>query len=177
MICRKICFFRFKLASLIAKNYSYSGVEKSLLTQPCEKSFQIKLGSVGKYFRVGLEANVKTVLAVCVSDAFEVARNVSLFETHGVPLALVAVVYFHPFGKRVYNGSSDAVKTSGYFVTLTAEFSSGVKYGENHRKSRNPHFVMYLRRNSASVVLYRYASVGMKYYLDTIAVSRHRLVD
>ena len=67
---------------------------------------------------------------------------------------VTVLVHFHfqPLGKGVDDRRADAVKTAGYFVSAAAEFTAGVKNGQNDGNRRNAQFFINADRNAAAVV-------------------------
>ena len=154
------------LASLVAQNDVRSAVEECLLAQTVEKSVVIEHRRFGKNLRVGLEADVKTVIGG-VPLASEGTGYVSSFKSFSISFSVVAVVDLYPLGKRVYYRRADAVKTAREFVAVASEFSSRVKHGVDHLKRGDSHFGVDITRNSASVVANRYRVILVDGYLDT----------
>ena len=164
-----------KRSTLVAQIDVNTAVEERLLTQTLEKCVVIENDFL-EHFGVGQEANVETV-TVGRSLLFEGASHVTAFKTFGVTLALVAVIDFYPRGKRVYNRCTNAVKTSGIFITVTAKFAACVQNGINHLKRGNTHFGVNTTRDAAAVVLNGYTVIRVEGDFDTLTAACQSLVD
>ena len=164
-----------KNSTLVAQIDVYAAVEERLLTQTLEQSVVIKNDFL-EHFGVGQETNVETV-TVGFSLLAERTCNVTALKTLGVTLALVAVIDFYPRGKRVYNRCTNAVKTSGIFVAVTAEFAACVQNGVNHLKSGDAHFGVNTTRNAATVVLNGHTVIRVEGDFDTLTAACQSLVD
>ena len=89
----------------------------------------------------------------------------------------MAVFDFRPYGKRVHDGSADAVQAARELITARAEFSPCVKHGEYDLRRRDSKLCVHTARDAASVVLNGYASVRMKGHFYLRTYPRHRFVD
>ena len=79
----------------------------------------------------------------------------SFFISLSVYLSFVADLNFKPVRKCVYNGSSYSVKSTGYLVSSTAEFTAGMKHGKYNLYRRESCFVIDPHRNTTSVIYNR----------------------
>ena len=64
-----------------------------------------------------------------------------------------------PGRKCIYNRSTYTVTSSGYLISSTSKFSSGMKNRKYNLKSRFSCFMIRSHRNTASVILYCYGII------------------
>ena len=67
-------------------------------------------------------------------------------------MSVLGYFNLHPFGKRIHNGGTDAVKTAGNLITASAEFTAGVKNSQNDRNGRQALLFIDADRNTTSVI-------------------------
>ena len=79
----------------------------------------------------------------------------SFFISLSVHLPFVADLNLKPVRKRIYNGSSYTVKSTGYLVSSTAEFTAGMKHGKYNLYRRESRFVVDPYRNTTSIIYNR----------------------
>ena len=84
--------------------------------------------------------------------------------------------YFKPFRKCVYYRCTYSVKSSGYFVSSSAEFSSCMKYSKYNFNCRKSRFVINTDRNTSSVITHCNRIIFVNIYLYFIAISRQSFV-
>ena len=161
--------------TLVAQTDIDAAVEERLLAQTLEERIIIEHRLL-EHFGVGQETHVQTVIVGC-SFILERARNVTSLETLGIARSLIAVINLHPRGKRVYNGCTNAVKSSGIFVAVTAEFAACVQNGVDHLQRGNAHFGVDATRDTATVILYGYTVIRVKRDLNTLTAARQCFVD
>ena len=74
-------------------------------------------------------------------------------------------------GKCIYNRSTYTVKSSGYFISSSAEFTSGMKNGMNNFHRRNSHLRMFINRHTSSVVFHHNGIITLNGNMNRLAVT------
>ena len=171
LVCDKLLTARIRHGNLNA------GVEKRLLSHPVENGIIIKFDRFRKNFGIRHKTDIQSVLLPTGTDMQEGSCDLSSFKPFRIHLAVMAVFDFRPYGKRIHDGSADAVQAAREFITARAEFSAGVKHGEYDLRCRNAKLCVHTARNTASIVLNGYASVRMKGHFYLRTNPRHRLID
>ena len=64
------------------------------------------------------------------SGLLQIIHGFSALVTLFVAEPALINLYFKPVRQRIYDRSTYTVQTTGYFVSATAEFSAGMKYGK-----------------------------------------------
>ena len=152
-------------------------VEESLLTHTIEDGNVIKYGGFRKDFGVGHKTDVKTVLFAARADVCKRARHLTSFKAFGIHFACMTVFHLCPKRKCVDDRGTDAMKTAGEFITACAEFTACVQDRENDLQRGNTELLIDTARNTAAVILNRYAAVGVEGHLDLRTNSRHCFVN
>ena len=138
--------------SQIGENYFDSSIKKSLLTEPFQKHFIVVDCGFLKYCRVGFEHNGSTRLRRFANYLHRLVILTAVMETLIVNVFAVLNGKFQPFGKSVYNGRTNAVKTSRNLVASSSEFSARVENRINDRSRRNTLFRVDTSRYTSAVV-------------------------
>ena len=68
------------------------------------------------------------------------------------------------------------MQTAGYFVSLSAKFTTGVERGHYGLKRRYLGCLVNVDRNTATVVGNAHSVTWQKHYLDIVGKATHRLV-
>ena len=125
---------------------------------------------------VGLECNRCTGVVSGSDDFYRLAVFTAL---KPLKMDILAVVYLdlEPLGKRIYNGSANAVQTAGHLISASAELTAGMQHCKYDSGRRDTLGMVYCGRNAASVI-YNADNVIRKYrYVDLGAVTCESLVN
>ena len=74
--------------------------------------------------------------------------------------------YLKPFTECINNAGTNTMKTAGYLVTFTAEFTAGMKNGKNNFNCCNTHFRMNTCGYTTTVIGYAYYVILFNFYFD-----------
>ena len=154
----------------------HTRVQKRLLAQPGLKRFVIELRRFLEDFRVRLEAHVGT-RAVRRAAVLELANGFAAFKPLKPDFAVLIDFDFKPLGKRVHDGSADAVQATGNFISAAAEFAARVQDGEHHGHGRDADLVVNADGDTAAVVRHADDTVGQNLYVNLVAVTGEGFVD
>ena len=80
-------------------------------------------------------------------------------------------------GKGIYDRCTYPVKSAGYLVSSSAEFTSSVQNGVNYFYCRYSKFRMSVYRHTSSVVFYSNGIILVYRYVNRAAKSSQRFVD
>ncbi len=138
--------------SQIGENYFDSRIKESLLAKPFQKHLIVVYGSFLKYQGVGFEHNGSTCFRCFANYLHRLVILTAVMETLIVNVFAVLNGKLQPFGKSVYNGRANAVKTSRNLVASSAEFSAGVENRINDRSRRNTLFRVDTSRYTSAVI-------------------------
>ena len=69
-----------------------------------------------------------------------------------INFAFIADLYFKPVGQRIYNRRTNTMKTTGYLVSSTTEFTARMQNGKYNFNRRNTCFMIDTNRNTTSVI-------------------------
>src|SRR5690348_805252 len=87
---------------------------------------------------------------------FKFAYGMSARKTLAIKFAVACNFDVHPFGKRVYDGSADAVQSARSVIDFAAEFPAGMQSCHDHFERRLVgEFRMPIHGNSPAVVAHR----------------------
>ena len=111
-----------------------------------------------------------------VTDHGQFLLNFSALVTLLVYFTLVVDLNFQPVGKRIYNRRSDTVKSTGYLVSSTTEFTSCMQHGKYNFYRRKSCFVVDTNRNSTSIIDNGHRIVFIDCYINRITEARQSFV-
>ena len=111
-----------------------------------------------------------------VTDHGQFLHNLTAFVTLLIYFTLVVDLNFQPVGKCIYNRCSNAVKSTGYLVSSTTEFSSCMQYGKYNFYRRKSCFVVDTNRNSTSIIDNGHRIVFIDCYINRITEARQSFV-
>ena len=80
-------------------------------------------------------------------------------------------------GQCVHYRNPDAVQTTGHFVGVIVEFTTGVQHGHDNFCGGNAFLFMQIDRNSTAVILDRHRLVRVNNHTNLRAVARERFID
>ena len=105
--------------------------------------------------------------------------------SNGLPFFVFLFIYFtvsfyfnlHVSGKCIYDRCTYPVKSSGYFISSAAEFTSGMQNGMNYLYCRYAQLRMFVYRHTSSVIFYSDGIIFVYRYMDRAAKSSKSFVD
>ena len=125
---------------------------------------------------IRLEPDKRTML-IRLADLRQRSYNVPSFISLPVELSVHGHLNLQPFAEGVYDRGSYSVQTSGNLISVSSEFSSGMKYRKYDLHRRYSFLMMYTDRYSSSVVPYGYRIVRMDNNVYLRAESAQSLVN
>ena len=92
-------------------------------------------------------------------------------------MTALAHLDLQPRGKRIDDGSANAVQTAGNLIAAAAELAAGMQNGIHNRHSRQPCLVLHADRHAAAVILHADDVAGQDAHIDAVAIACKRFVD
>ena len=173
-IMKNFFSFVFRVAFIGEVDFD-SRVEKSLFAKAYKKGIVFIFKGLENLV-IRFEKNGSTFF-VGITDNFKVAFGNSAFKALFINVLAVFDFNFKPFGKGVYYRSAYAMKTAGYFISGTAEFTARMKNGENNGYCRDSEFCVDTDGDSSAVIRYTNKVSGKDFNIDIGAITRKGFVD
>ena len=143
----------------IPKHNFQAPVQKGQFPQPRRQGFLVKF-NLFENFRIGPKGGFGAGFAGFAHFFHLGYRNAALVLL--APHRAIPVhFHFAPFRKGVHHGSTHPVQPAGYFVGIFVEFTTGVQHGHNNFQCGFIHFPMLIHRDTAAIVFYSNAFIGM----------------
>ena len=172
-----IDFGTHRILTLICQRDLQSLCQKCHLAQSGLQSLEIILC----HFKHGLirqEAYRCTSLAWQTgSNYFQRIAHFSSLISLTIDLTFTVNCNFQPVRQCIYNRCPNAMKSSGYFVSSTAEFSSRMKNSKYHLNCRFSSFMVDACRNSTSIIFHSDRIIHVDRDLDMSAISSQCLIN
>ena len=111
-----------------------------------------------------------------VSHHFQAVHGLASLIPLLVDFSLMTDLHLQPGGKGIYYRSAHSVKTSGYLVSASAEFSPCMEHRKDHFHRRDSGFMIDPYRNTSSVIYHRDGIVFIHRYLYGITEPGQRFI-
>ena len=159
-------FFFFLVCSGIFQNDTQTFCQERHLTKTLFQNIVI-INSFFKDFLIRQERYLCSCLfRITDTNLFQRIHGMSSFITLLIFLTFTADRNFQPFRQCIYNRGTYTVKSTGYFVSSTAKFTTRMKNGKYNFYCRYSCFVIDSYRNTSSVINYGNGIIRIDSYLD-----------
>ena len=168
-------FLTLHALTLIYKDNLQAFGKESHLTEALLENVIIVYGLL-KNLLVRKESNGCSCSIPTLSSFLQRIHCLAALVTLLIPLSISADGNFQPLRQCINDRSSNTVKTAGYLVSSTAEFTSGMKNSKYNLYCRNTGFMINSNRNASSVVYNCDGVIRIDCYIDFCTVTGQCLI-
>ena len=165
-------------SSLICQRYAKSLCEKCSLSKAHHEGIVV-VYRILKYRIIREKCDLCSCLFPVLISSYNIKRlhRLTLFKAHMVDAAVLEDPYLKPVGQGIDYRCAYSVQTSRYLISSSAELAACVQYGKYYLQSRLSRLLLYIYRDSSSVVAHGDRIVLMDSYLDMCTEARQCLID
>ena len=171
--------FLFCLAFLVRTQVAQcdgdAGIQIGQLTHTTSHDVVFVFGG-GEDGGIGPELLTRTRF-VGVAHNLHVIERLSLLVFLLIDMAVAIDLRCHVLRQGVHTADAHTMKSTRDLVTALVELTAGMQHSHHHFQSALVHLLMFIHRDTTSVVLHGDGVVFIDGYFDVFAVSCHRLVD
>ena len=117
------------------------------------------------------------LIAAAFSDNLQLVHRLASLISLLVDFSLVKNPDLQPLGEGVDDGCAHTVKTSGYFISSSAEFSSGMENGKHNLNGGDSRLMINSNGDSPAVIRHSHGIILMNRNLYMIAGTCKSLID
>ena len=162
--------------AFILKNDPHAGIQERQFAQTFLQRVEIII-EVRKGRGRRKKADLGSLVAIGVTDNFEMFDGIAAFKPRDMFLAIAPDTQFQPIGQGVHHRHTHTVQTAGHLVGVLVEFPASVQLGHDNLGRRHAFAFMNIDGNPASIVPHRNAVVGVDFHLNEVGVTGQSLVN
>ena len=169
------CLARLGIRMLIRQGDLHAGIEVGQLPHTTCDDFPLE-SRCGEDSAVGPKLLSRTVLVRLSNDLHGIQR-LALLIFLLVDIAVTKDLRHHVRGERIHTTHTHTMQTARHLVRALVELTARMEDSHNHLQRAFVELLVFIDRDSTTVILHDNRSIRTDRHLDVAAIARHGLVD